>query len=127
MTANNRPVIATINARLDVLEGRVLGHVRRRISRNEKARLLGVTPRTVARHVAAGLIEPPDIVRGRWYFWQQEEPARSTTDNPTAKATRNPRLAHTSPENLTKGDPCGTALHLDPITPPRAMRNCHVV
>jgi hypothetical protein len=89
MAANNQPVLATINARLDVLEQAVLGHIRRRISRNEKARLMGVTPRTVARHVAAGLIEQPDIVRGRWYFWV-DEPAHGTTDTPTAKATRAP-------------------------------------
>jgi hypothetical protein len=86
---SNQPVLATINARLDVLERKVLGHVRRRISRNEKARLMGVTPRTVARHVAAGLIEPPDIVRGRWYFWIDEsEPPRSGRGTEALKAAR---------------------------------------
>lgn len=82
-------IYAALSARLDALERIIHGHVRRRISRNEKARLMGVTPRTVARHVASGLIEPPDIVNGRWYFWiNEEEPPRSrgTTDTTTAEA-----------------------------------------
>lgn len=97
MKANNQPVLATINARLAVLEQKVLGHVRRRISRNEKARLSGVTPRTIARHVQAGLIEPPDIVRGRWYFWVEDEPPRSTADSAETKAARNPRACKPAP------------------------------
>jgi hypothetical protein len=90
-----KPVIATINARLDVLERAVLGRARRRISRNEKARLEGVTPRTIARRVEAGQIEPPDIINKRWYFWVDETApsfARVTTDTSTMKAARNPRL-----------------------------------
>jgi hypothetical protein len=88
----NKPVLATINARLDVLERQVLGHVRRRISRNEKARLEGVTPRTIARRVADGLLEPPDIVNGRWYFWVDEAEPHTKADTAEAKAARNPRL-----------------------------------
>jgi hypothetical protein len=100
-----QPVFATINARLDALERKVLGRARRRVSRKEKARLMGVTPRTVARHVAAGLIEPPDIENGRWYFWIDEleppRPERGTADSSALKATRDPRLrksVHTSPD-----------------------------
>jgi hypothetical protein len=74
-----QPVLATINARLDVLERKVLGHARRRITRAEKARLMGVTPRTIARRVAAGQVEQPDIINGRWYFWmdEAEQPQRA--------------------------------------------------
>jgi hypothetical protein len=102
---SNKPVLATINARLDVLERKVLGHVRRRVSRNEKARLEGVTPRTIARRVKAGLIEPPDIVNGRWYFWideaEQPRPEPRTVGTLATKAARDPRLrkpTQTSPE-----------------------------
>ena len=83
------PPIAALSARIATLERKVLGHTRRRITRTEKARLMGVTPRTVARHVAAGLIEPPDIENGRWYFFI-EEPAHGTADSSASKATRDP-------------------------------------
>ena len=111
---SNKPVLATINARLDDLERKVHGHVRRRVSRNEKARLEGVTSRTIARRVEAGLLDPPDIINRRWYFWvdETEQLERGTieaaitntlvTDTAAARAARNPRLrtkpAQTSPE-----------------------------
>jgi hypothetical protein len=101
-----------ILARLDALERKLLGRARRRISRAEKAKLEGVTPRTIARRVAAGLLEQPDIINGRWYFWVDEagQLQRGTsatamtntmeaTDTAAARAVRNPRLrrpAHTT-------------------------------
>ena len=90
-----QPVLATINARLDALERKVLGHARRRITRAEKARLEGVTPRTIARRVAAGQLEQPEINNGRWCFWvdeaeQPQQPRRH--DTAAARAARNPRL-----------------------------------
>ena len=98
----SKPIIATINARLDALERKVLGHARRRVSRNEKARLEGVTPRTIARRVDDGLIEPPDIVNGRWYFWideaaEQPQPNRSAVGTLATKAERDPRLRKPAP------------------------------
>jgi hypothetical protein len=106
--AMSKPIIATINARLDVLERKVLGHVRRRVSRAEKARLEGVTPRTIARRVAAGQIEPPDIINGRWYFWVDEAapPERGATmasvgntanTDASVMKTRNPQLRKRKP------------------------------
>src|SRR4249919_3590995 len=90
-----------ILARLDALERRVLGHVRRRVPKAEKARLEGVSTRTISRRVADGLLEPPEIINGRWYFWVDEadQPERGTTeatvsitDAAAARAARNPRL-----------------------------------
>ena len=94
-----------ILARLDALERRVLGHVRRRVTKAEKARLEGVSTRTISRRVAVGLLEPPEIINGRWYFWvdEAEQPEGGTTevtmietaisvDTAAARAARNPRL-----------------------------------
>ena len=97
-----KPIIATILARLDVLEQKVLGHVRRRVSRNEMARLRGVTPRTIARWVESGRLEPPDVVNNRLYFWadESERGERGAPDTAEARAARNPKLrkpALTSP------------------------------
>jgi hypothetical protein len=97
--------LAAINARLDVLERRVLGHARRRVSRAEKARLEGVTPRTIARRVKAGLLQRPDIINKRWYFWVDEaeppQPERAAPDTAAARAARNPRLRKSAqPEAL---------------------------
>jgi hypothetical protein len=92
----NKPVLATINARLDVLERKVLGRARRRVTKAERARLEGVSTRTIARRVDAGLLEPPDIINSRWYFWvdeaEQPQPERAAPDTATARAARNPRL-----------------------------------
>jgi hypothetical protein len=93
-------VFDAIHARLDVLEHRVLGHTRRRETRADRARRKGVSPRTIARRVAAGTEDQPDIINGRWYFWV-DEPEPGKADTPEARAARNPRLrkpAHPSPE-----------------------------
>ena len=63
--------------RLDALERRVRGHVRRRVTKAEKARLEGVSTRTISRRVAVGLLEPPEIINGRWYFWVDEADSRA--------------------------------------------------
>jgi hypothetical protein len=76
-----------ILARLDALERKILGHARRRVSRTEKARLEGVSVRTIARRVADG-IEGGERINGRWYFWVNE----GAPDTAAAKAARNPRL-----------------------------------
>ena len=106
----SRLALDAILARLDALERRVLGHARRRVTKAEKARLEGVSTRTIARRVAVGLLEPPEIINGRWYFWVEEadQPERGTTeatvsitDTAAARAARNPRLrkpSHTSLE-----------------------------
>jgi hypothetical protein len=80
-----------ILARLDALERRVLGHARRRVTKAEKARLEGVSTRTIARRVDAGLLEQPEIINGRWYFWVDEagQPERGITDTDAMKTTRN--------------------------------------
>jgi hypothetical protein len=97
---SNKPILAMINARLDALERQVLGHARRRVTKAEKARLEGVSTRTIARRVADGLLEPPEIINRRWYFWV-DEPERGTTDTPAARAARNPRLR--KPTNAALG------------------------
>ena len=72
MGANNQPVLATINARLDVLEQAVLGHVRRRVSRNEKARLMGCARARWRGTLSWVLIRSSYHCPGRWYFWVQD-------------------------------------------------------
>ena len=44
----SRLALDAILARLDALERRVLGHARRRVTKAEKARLEGVSTRTIA-------------------------------------------------------------------------------
>lgn len=86
----------TIHNRLDALERLVLGHIRRRETRAQRARRKGVSTRTIARRVAAGTEDQPEIENGRWYFWvdepEQSRRAPSTVDTPALKAARNPRL-----------------------------------
>jgi hypothetical protein len=83
-------ILTAILDRLDTLEKAVLGHTRRRETRAQRARRKGVSTRTIARRVAAGTEDQPEIENGRWYFWV-EEPDRATPDTPTLKAGRNPR------------------------------------
>ena len=102
-----------ILARLAALERRVLGHSRRRVTKAEMARREGVSTRTIARRVAAGLLEPPEIINDRWYFWvdEAEQPERGTieaaitntvvTDTAAARAARNPRLRRKPAEGAT--------------------------
>jgi hypothetical protein len=103
-------VLDAILVRLDALERRVLGRARSRVTKAEKARREGVSTRTITRRVDAGLLEQPEIINGRWYFWVDEagESQRgiahtntTVTDTAAARAARNPRLrkpAHSSPE-----------------------------
>jgi hypothetical protein len=84
-------ILDAINARLDALETTVLGHTRRRETRAQRARRKGVSPRTIARRVANGTEDQPDLINGRWYFWI-DEPERGTPDTAEARAARNPRL-----------------------------------
>jgi hypothetical protein len=88
---NNKPVLAAILARLGVLERRVLGHVRIRETKAERARRKGVSTRTIARRVADGTEDQPDIINKRWYFWV-DEPERGTADTAEARRARNPAL-----------------------------------
>ena len=93
-------VFDAILARLDALERKVLGHTRRRETRAERAHRKGVSTRTIARRVADGAEEQPDIINGRWYFWV-DEPERGTADTPEARRARNPalrRLAQARPD-----------------------------
>jgi hypothetical protein len=66
----------TIAARLDTLEGRVFGFTQHRISFSEKARRLGICAATLKKRVDAGLVEKPECVRGRMYFWIRESTSR---------------------------------------------------
>jgi hypothetical protein len=83
-----------IAARLDTLERRVLGRVRCRVTKAEKARREGVSTRTITRWVDAARLEQPEIINGRWYFWVDEgrPPRRDITDTAEARAARDPRL-----------------------------------
>jgi hypothetical protein len=83
-------VLDAINARLDALETAVLGHTRRRETRAQRARRKGVSTRTIARRVANGTEDQPDLIDGRWYFWV-DEPERGTPDTAEARAARNPQ------------------------------------
>jgi hypothetical protein len=101
----SKPLLSAILARLDALERRVLGHTRRRETRAQRARRKGVSVRTIARRVADGTEDQPEIENGRWYFWVDEpgqsQPERRTVGTLATKAARNPRLrkpAQTSPE-----------------------------
>jgi len=97
----SKPLLSAILARLDALERRVLGYSRRRETRAQRARRKGVSTRTIARRVAAGTEDQPEIENGRWYFWV-DEPVPATADIAAAKAARDPRRlrkpTHASPE-----------------------------
>jgi hypothetical protein len=92
-------VLDAILARLDALERHVLGRVRRRVTKAEKARREGVSTRTIARWVDADRLEKPEIINGRWYFWitEGEQPQPDITDSAEARAGRNPRLRKPAP------------------------------
>ena len=102
---SNKPVLATINARLDASGAPGVGHVRRRVSRNEKATSLRASPRALSRAVLKPVSwNRPISISGRWYFWVDEagqpeggiiEAAITNTvvtDTAAARAARNPRL-----------------------------------
>jgi hypothetical protein len=90
---SNKPILAMINARLDALERQVLGYTRRRETKAERARRRGVSTRTIARRVADGTEDQPEIENGRWYFWVEEPEQRPAgADTPAARAARNPAL-----------------------------------
>ncbi|QUH05397.1 helix-turn-helix domain-containing protein [Saccharopolyspora erythraea] len=59
---------------------------RRLVTTGELARELGISPRTVARYVQAGLLEPTEITLGGHYRWDidevREQIRRLRTDSP---------------------------------------------
>ena len=95
-------VLDAILARLATLETAVLGHTRRRETKAQRARRLGVSSRTITRRVEKGTEDQPDLINGRWYFWV-DEPERGTPDTAEARAARDPRLrkAAAHPEGAT--------------------------
>jgi predicted DNA-binding transcriptional regulator AlpA len=62
---------ADILKRLAALEQKVLGSKSpdRRLPKREVAEREGVSPRTIDRYIADGGFPPPDMVRGRAYWW----------------------------------------------------------
>ena len=67
------------------------------MTKAELARIEGVSTRTIMRRVADGLLEPPEVINGRLYWWVNEASSVATTtlaitDTAAAKAARNPGL-----------------------------------
>jgi len=94
----NKLLLDSIVARLDALETAVIGKPRRRLSKSALAQQRGITPRSVMRQVAAGILPPPDDVEnGRLYWWSDsvERHRKREADSPAARAARNPRLKGT--------------------------------
>jgi hypothetical protein len=101
--AMGKLVVDAILARLDALEHHVLGHTRRRETRAERARRKGVSTRTIARRVADGTEEKPEIVNGRWYFWA-DEPDQPQPDTPaTAQPAHSANRRLLPPMNILGG------------------------
>ena len=93
MTHASKPLLSAIVARLDALEQKVLGHVRRRLTKRQLAELEGVSTRGVMRRVKRGDYAQPEVENGRLYWWSdsyRRKPA--SADTAEAKAARDPRL-----------------------------------
>jgi predicted DNA-binding transcriptional regulator AlpA len=63
-------VVSDLLQRVAALEQKVLGGTPdRRLTKRQVAEREGVSPRTVDRHVAAGLFPAPEMICGRAYWW----------------------------------------------------------
>jgi hypothetical protein len=80
-------ILTDICDRLEALETVVLGRAGgtrgggdRRLDKSQAAIRNGVTTRTIKRWVDDGILPPPDIINGRWFWWlsklQQHERQR---------------------------------------------------
>lgn len=89
----SKPILATIQDRLDQLEHAVFKPTVRLLSKRQLAELEGVSTRTVDRRVADGVYTPPQIENGRCR-WPSDNYRRvhATADSAEARAARNPRL-----------------------------------
>jgi hypothetical protein len=94
----NKPTLTAVLARLDALEKKTFGHVRRRLSKRQVAELEGKSTRSVDRGVERGIYARPEIENGRCWWWSDTyrcEPA--TADTPEGRAARNPRMRSRKP------------------------------